>query len=59
MDLDSANTNTPGWFQHRTTAAKNILHNMTAAERNRLRDEAEEMAGNGLPETVQRKLVSR
>jgi hypothetical protein len=55
MNLDSANTRTPGWFEHRTTAAKNIINNMTAVEMKRLRDEAEDMAGNGLPEAVKRK----
>lgn len=55
MGLESADTNTPGWFENRTTAAKNILNVMTEAQKNRLRDEADEMAAKGLPEEVQRK----
>ena len=32
MDLDYADTNTPGWFNYRTAAAKIMLENMTEAE---------------------------
>jgi hypothetical protein len=48
MDLDHVTTTTPGWFQHRTSAAKNILNNMTDAQKKKLRDEAEEIADKGL-----------
>jgi hypothetical protein len=55
MKLNSVDTNTPGWFQYRTTAAKNILDNMSNAETNRLRQKAEEMSEKGFPEELQRK----
>lgn len=55
MGIESADTNTEGWFQHRTTAAKIVLNNMTEAERNALRQEAEDMAEKGMPEELQRK----
>jgi len=55
MKLNSVDTNTPGWFQYRTTAAKNILDNMSNAEMNRLRKTAEEMSEKGFPEELQRK----
>ena len=53
MNLKVADTNTPGWFTHRTTAAKNILNKMTNAELNALRKVSEEMAGKGFPEELQ------
>lgn len=55
MGLDSVDTNTPGWFQHRTTATKNIIDNMSNAETNRLRQTAESMSEKGFPEELQRK----
>ena len=55
MDLESVDTNTPGWFAHRTTAAKNLLDKMTDAEKNILRKKGEEMAEKGFPEELQRK----
>jgi len=53
--LESADTNTPGWFTLRQTAEKNILDRMTEGERNDLRGEAERMAREGLPKDIQRK----
>jgi hypothetical protein len=55
MNLELVTTTTPDWFQHRTTAAKNILNRMSVIEKNRLQEEADELAGKGLPENVQRK----
>jgi len=55
IELKTADTNTPGWFQHRQTAAKNLLDKMTEAERVKLREEADKMAKNGLPEDIQQK----
>jgi hypothetical protein len=54
LKLDSANTNTPGWFQLRTKASKNILNAMTEDERDALEKEAERMQREGLPPDVQR-----
>lgn len=55
MGLESADTNTAGWFQNRTLAAKNILNEMSEAEKNVLQNEADELAAKGLPEDVQRR----
>ena len=55
VGLDSVDTNTPGWFENRTVACKNILDNMTDAEKDILRKKAEEMAEKGMPEDIQRK----
>ena len=55
MDIDSANTNTPGWFPYRTTAARNILNKMSDAEKNILLKKVDDMAENGFPEDVQRR----
>jgi hypothetical protein len=55
LDLDNANTNTPGWFQLRTKASKNILNAMSVEERNILEDDAERMQKEGLPRDVQRR----
>lgn len=53
--LESADSNTPGWFTLRRTAEKNILKRMTEAETIILRGEAERMATGGLPKDIQRK----
>jgi hypothetical protein len=55
MDIDSADTTTEGWFQHRTKACKNILNGMTDAERNTLRQEAEDLAERGWSEDYRRR----
>jgi hypothetical protein len=55
MGNDSVNTNTPGWFQLRTVAAKNILGRMTEAEKKDLRKKGEEIAKKGMPEHLKRK----
>ena len=55
IELETAYTNTPGWFQHCQTAAKNLLDKMTEAERAKLREEADKMAKEGLPEDIQQK----
>jgi hypothetical protein len=55
MDIDHADTNTPGWFPHRTAAAKIILNNMTEVQKTKLRNKAQEFADKGLPVEVQRK----
>ena len=55
LEIDSASTPTPNWFQNRTRAAKNILDRMTKDETDILRDKADRLADKGLPEEVQRK----
>jgi hypothetical protein len=55
LNIDSADTNTPGWFQLRTKASKNILDKMTEDERKILEDDAQRMQKEGLPPDVQRK----
>lgn len=55
MGIESANTNTAGWFSVRRTAEKNILDRMTDIEKDKLREEADQMAVEGLPVEVQRK----
>jgi hypothetical protein len=58
MDLDTANTSTPGWFQLRTKASKNILDSMTEDERKDIEDEADRLQKDGLPKEVQRQYVA-
>jgi hypothetical protein len=55
MELESANTYTPGWFKHRTQASKNIIDAMSDSEKKILEDEAERMWVEGLPVDVQKK----
>jgi hypothetical protein len=55
MDLDYADTNTPGWFKHRTAAAKTIIDNMPDPEKCKLQMKAQEMAQEGFPPELQRK----
>jgi hypothetical protein len=55
MDIESADTNTAGWFPHRNLAAKNLLDNMSSSEINKLRVEAAGMSQKGFPEELQRK----
>jgi hypothetical protein len=55
MGGENASTNTPGWFELRTAATKNILERMTNAEKDDLRRKGEDYAKNGMPEHLQRK----
>ena len=57
LNLDSADTSTPGWFQLRTKASKNIIESMTEDEKKVLEDDADRMAVDGLPADVQRRYV--
>jgi predicted phosphoribosyltransferase len=57
LDLDTADTSTPGWFQLRTKASKNILDKMSVSERDEIECEAERMQKEGLPRDVQRRYV--
>jgi hypothetical protein len=54
LHLDSADTNTPGWFQLRTKACKNLLNTMSNDERQTIEDEADRLRKEGLPEDVKR-----
>ena len=53
LQLDSADSNTPGWFQLRTKASKNILDAMSEEDQNSLENEANHMQWEGLPSEVQ------
>lgn len=55
MELPTANSNTPGWFEHRMAASKNILDTMTVEEKTKFEDDAERYRVEGLPKDVQRK----
>ena len=55
LNMVSADTSTPGWFQLRTTATKKILDRMNDEEKKTLEDEADRMEKDGLPRDVQRK----
>jgi hypothetical protein len=55
MDLDYVDTNTPGWFKHRTAAAKSIIDNMPEGEKIKLQMKAQELAEKGFPPELQRK----
>ena len=53
--MDSIDTTTPGWFELRTTATKNILANMSDSDRDELQRKAVEMGLKGLPEDIKQK----
>jgi hypothetical protein len=55
LDIESATTSTPGWFQLRTKASKEIILSMSDDERKVLENEADRMEKEGLPEEVQRR----
>jgi hypothetical protein len=55
MGAENVNTNTPGWFQLRTVATKNILENMTVPRKLELVKQAEDLSERGLPDDIQRK----
>jgi hypothetical protein len=55
LNMVSADTSTPGWFQLRTTATKKILDRMNDEEKKTLEDEADRIEKDGLPRDIQRK----
>jgi len=55
MGIDEVDTNTPGWFQHRTTASRNILNKMSEADKSELRKLGDKILEKGMPEEIQRK----
>jgi hypothetical protein len=55
MGMDSVDTNTKGWFQHRMAASQNVLKKMTDEEQKQLRKKGEEMQEGGMPEELKRK----
>ena len=57
MNIETANTTTPGWFQLHTKASKQLILAMTEDERKVLEDEADQMEKEGLPQDVQRRSV--
>ena len=55
MGIESADTNTEGWFNYRTAAAANILKNMTVAEKEDVKQFRKKLEEEGLPEELQRR----
>lgn len=55
MDLEYVDTNTPGWFNYRTAAAKSIIDQMNDMEKHKLRMKGQEFAEKGFPPELQRK----
>ena len=55
--VDSAKTETPGWFQAQTPAIKNITGRMTAAELVNLNAEVEAIGSTGYDENQKRRCV--
>ena len=55
LGLDTADTKTPGWFQLRTKASKNIINSMTNEDRNKLENVADQLQKDGFPEELQRR----
>jgi hypothetical protein len=57
LDIPTANTSTPGWFQLRTKASKDIILEMSQEDKKVLEDDADRMEREGFPEDVQRRYV--
>jgi hypothetical protein len=55
LGVGTADTNTPGWFQLRTKASKNVINSMTDEELTDLKNEADRMEKEGLPQDAQRR----
>ena len=57
LNIESADTHTPGWFQLRTKASKNVLNAMAEDARKDLEIAADRMQKEGLPPDIQRRYV--
>jgi hypothetical protein len=55
LNIETADTSTPGWFQLRTKASKNIIDGMNENEKKELENEVDRMQKDGLPPEIQRK----
>lgn len=55
LNIETADTRTPGWFQLRTKASKNIIDGMSEDDKKKLENEADLMQKDGLPPEIQRK----
>jgi hypothetical protein len=55
MGLEYVDTTFPGWFHRRTAAAKNVIDNMSDAEKMELQRKGLELAEKGFPADLQRK----
>jgi hypothetical protein len=51
----SADSRTDGWFELRTTASKEVIHNMRDGEKRKLEAERDLMESMGLPDELKRK----
>ena len=58
LNIESADTHTPGWFQLRTKASKNVINAMAEDERKDLEIAADRMQKDGMPPDIQRRYVS-
>jgi hypothetical protein len=57
LNIESADTHTPGWFQLRTKASKNVINAMAEDERKDLEIAADRMQKDGMPPDIQRRYV--
>jgi hypothetical protein len=55
LDVEDATTTTPGWFQMRMPAIKNVYDQMTPQERLGVRDERDKVMRQGYPEETKRR----
>jgi hypothetical protein len=57
LGVDELDTNHPGYFQQRTTAAKRVLENMTEQEQTAIRRIVEDRRAQGNPDNIRREYV--
>jgi hypothetical protein len=55
LDVEDATTTTPGWFQMRMPAIKNVYDQMTPQEKLGVRDEGDKVMRQGYPEETKRR----
>lgn len=55
LDLESADTHTPGWFEKRMKAIRNIQDRMTGKEKLELEAEVARLSKEGYPEDRKRR----
>ena len=55
LHIEDANTSTPGWFQMRMPAIKNVYDQMTTEEKLGVRDERDKIMCQGYPEETKQR----
>jgi hypothetical protein len=55
LDVEDATMSTPGWFQMRMPAIKNVYDQMTAEEKLGVRDDRDKIMRQGYPEETKRR----